>query len=422
MADEVNNGNQPNGDIGLPQSLSELAWPDQSKEPEVVESDESSQDQLDVRGGSDSGVTNSNPSPGSLPTTSSEVENSNIFVEKFRQRYGDSVDFASDDELFESLEQSFETFNSAPSRDEIDRIQKLQPQVNEYVQNSEEFHKYLTEKQERENSQKSQQVEPNLWAAPQVSDRTKQFMQSGILDIDQRTGLYKSDDPRLTSYAKEANDLVEWRKQASERLLTTNPWELAKTAGAQSDLDQMRESLREEIKKEIFSEFDQREQSKRQAEEEKEDLKKFCELDSAGNAKVANGQYILNERGQAFSEGFRKAEHYGIPGQNRINYARDYAMSIHPDSVAGGSEKTDPAGSQSAEPEIPPPTPKESRKQKQDEFIDRARTNGKHTVNRIQNSSATIANAIDTGDPQTEADELKSAWHAAGEIAREKLT
>lgn len=403
-----------------PQSLADLPWPslNESQASTETQADTPTDNDLVPDGGDGAAVDADVSSPpldsqgGDAPPESP----STAMLEYFEKKYGQRPQYQSDDELLDVLSESWERVQQAPSREELERFQSLQPVLSQYAQNAAEFQQFLQQKQQSQQKQPESaatEAEAPSWAPPKVSEETRRLLAMNAFDVDPKTNRYTTTNPDYALHVKEANDEIRWQRETLNRL-TNDPWSLMKDAGAQRELESLQQKLKEDIRQEILQEFQQREQEERARAQEAEDLKLFVQTDPQGNPLVQQGVYVLNERGKAFQAGIAEAQRFGITDQQKqIEFARHRALEKLPvESDAATPEDTTAA---------PAPTVTESRKQKQASFIDRAKQSGKQTANRLEQRNGTIASAAAAAESQHDTDDMDAVWKASMEQAREAI-
>lgn len=350
------------------------------------------------------------PSEDLVPDPQNSPPESNPVLDALAGRGLDVSGFETDDSVLEYLGEAHSRASSAPSQDEIERVNQLRPMVDDYASNAAEYQQW---KAIRDKEPPVLEPEQKKWSAPQVSSSTTEMLDRGLIGRgdDGRLGVYNQvsgkyeNDPRYARELGEAATYEQWNRDVGRRM-ASDPLGLLKEAGLEQEFssrdDKLKQELREEIaqlRSMVTSQANQRQQETMSEQMDSlfakgpngHDYNRPTEKGKVYQQQAQRQYQILQNLGVTIDEDqMRQAAH-----QAGMDAAQDY------DKTSGGKRQT--------------------RKQQQQTFIDKVekRNGNSQLFNRLTNRDATVRTAAARESAQNEMDDGQ-IWDSSVRAATEE--
>lgn len=245
------------------------------------------------------------PEPtGGSPEQAQEPQVERVLVEKLRGR-GIDIDAEDDDSLLESFEQLLADRESAPPRDDYERLKKLEPFATEYTQHAADFQRWKSE-QAAKQAEATKEDKPSLPAPPKIDPALAQVIQAGVSSgqvTRTSSGIFEAKEPAYAAFVQQYNLAAAQRREFFQRFEDDPGAFIAEYAkphieaiekSYKKDLESVREemkSLRKKDSESSIEKFFER------------NYQEFWAVDEEGQIqKDAKGQGVLNARGQLYAK------------------------------------------------------------------------------------------------------------------------
>lgn len=215
---------------------------------------------------------------------------------------GIEVDAEDDDSLLSSFEQLLADKESAPPRDDYERLKKLEPYATEYTQHAADFQRWKAEQAKA--AQAKDEPEPELPTPPKVDQAAAQVVQAGLgTGKVTRTsqGLYETADPAYMPFVQVVNKTTMERRDFFQKF-EDNPADFigTYTKSTISKLEKKHSEEVAELKKEM-AEFRKGRNKDSIDQFFQQNYQEFWQTTEDGKvATDASGKMLLNLRGQAY--------------------------------------------------------------------------------------------------------------------------
>ena len=210
--------------------------------------------------------------------------------------------------------------------DDDQYVEEILPVLDSYLTDYEEFRKWKESAGKGEakaseakpaSDSKGETKAAEKPTRPQLSEAAQRMIDAGLVKVDPKTGLYTTDDPRLESYAREANEATQWRRVRAQKLLE-DPVNTLLQEGLKDLLDRQVSELRKEYEEKLKAELSRMRQ---ESELDRFDWSQFYERDQSGEVLKKAGRPVLNERGRAYESAIQKVRGWGVTDRKRAHEA-----------------------------------------------------------------------------------------------------
>jgi hypothetical protein len=311
------------------------------------------------------------------------------------QRGLDVSGFDSDDAILQTFQAGYQQLQQLP------QLQQLAQYGQRYLPHVAEFEQFLAQRQQ----QQPQQQPASKFAPPEYDSKYDQFM-----EMDPRTGRYRSMVPELAGYAEQKNRYEEWRRETADRMLRKPDeffWEVSQ------------ERIQKEISTRVQEILDARHAQEQINHYFTENAGEFFLLDQSGQPqRDFYGNEVMTPKGQAFVHFATQARELGITNPLRVQqYAAQQVASHFGGQAVPPQQQPAQPGQQVQQitqqprspngqfapvsPAAPPLTPQQRNETQKQTFLQGATRNRLNGNGHSPSPSQTVAAALNpSGPPQ----------------------
>lgn len=241
--------------------------------------------------------------PAETTAAATEPQPERALVEKLRGR-GFEIEADNDDSLLESFEQLLTDKESAPSKEDYDRLKKLEPYATEYTQYASEFQQWKAERAKQAEAVKEDSPKPP--SPPKIDPASAQVVHAG-LGTGQVTrtaaGIYEAKDPSFAPFVQQVNLATAQRREFFQRFEDDPAGFIADYAKPQ--IAAIEKSYKDELSavKDEMKNLRKRDSDTSIEKFFERNYKEFWSTDEEGSIQQdTNGRGVLNARGLLYSK------------------------------------------------------------------------------------------------------------------------
>lgn len=292
---------------------------------------------------------------------------------------GEELSYENTDEFLDDLAGIMHSAPSYEDKQRYDQLEKLSPHVTAYLAD-EEYREYQRQKPEMP----SGEPEPESgWSPPTISSVTQTLINSNHLQIDQKTGLYRSDDPTLIPHVQEANKIHQVRRSNAEAL-TTDPLAYLDKAGLSKRFETLEESIKNTVKDIVGDELKSF-NAQHQIASARSQVSDLFQTNEEGELlNNSAGQPQLTMKGEFFFSAKQQAEQ--LLGVTEEDATPEQTLKVL--AFANNHANTVPTEDQEK--------PSAKKKERQQKITEAAR-NGNNQINRLTEAGSQISAAAASG-------------------------